>query len=152
MEEYSYTYTYSITYAYTERRFGFFWFIFYQFGFIKNQKKAIWFILLFFKRKNGLYRIDVGARTATALEIYRAKGGMKAATVAKKMGMSRPIPVSFLRVSRLILCKNLLSKSSISSKMANSTNKRKFFYKIEKKSIAFLWFKYYILWYRNKIL
>lgn len=49
----------------------------------------------FFKRKKGLYRIDVGAMTATALEIYRAKGGMKAATVAKKMGMT---PQSFTRL------------------------------------------------------
>ncbi len=44
---------------------------------------------------HGLYRIDVGARTAVALEIYKAKGGMKAATVAKKMGMS---PQSFTRL------------------------------------------------------
>lgn len=43
----------------------------------------------------GLYRIDVGARTATALEIYRAKGGLKSATIAKKMGMT---PQSFTRL------------------------------------------------------
>ena len=46
-------------------------------------------------QQHGLYRIDVGARTAVALEIYKAKGGMKAATLAKKMGMS---PQSFTRL------------------------------------------------------
>lgn len=43
----------------------------------------------------GLFRIDVGARMATALEIHRAKGSLKSATVAKKMGMS---PQSFARL------------------------------------------------------
>lgn len=43
----------------------------------------------------GLFRVDVGARTATALEIYKAKGGLKSAAVAKKMGMS---PQSFTRL------------------------------------------------------
>lgn len=61
---------------------------------LKTKKKQFG-LFCFFKRKKGLYRIDVGARTATALEIYRAKVGMKAATVAKKMEMT---PQSFTRL------------------------------------------------------
>lgn len=45
--------------------------------------------------KEHLYRIDVGARTAVALEIHQAKGSMKAAAIAKKMGMT---PQSFTRL------------------------------------------------------